>query len=72
MSDIYFLQVRGGSQEELAETLIDKAEETETVSDDNIIIVPEEVEPLSRGEAKEYLRSMADALDMSVEEDAGE
>jgi len=69
MSDLYFLQVRGGAQEELAEKLIEKTEEMETVSDDNIVIVPEEIEPLNREEAMQYLEEMADALGMAVEED---
>lgn len=69
MSDVYFLQVAAGCQKELAEKLIEKAEESETVSDDNLIIVPEEVEPLNRDEAMQYLEEMADALNMTVKED---
>lgn len=68
MSDLYFLQVRGGAQEELAEKLIEKTEDMETVSDDNIVIVPEEIEPLNRDEAMQYLEEMAEALDMVVED----
>lgn len=70
MSDLYFLKVTGGSHKELAEKLVEKVEETETVSDDNIIIVPEEVEPLNRDEAMEYLEEMANALGMAVEEES--
>lgn len=71
MSDIYFLQVKGGAKNELAESLLKKAKETDVASDDNLIIVPEEIEPLNRQEAIEYLEQMAAALDMEVSDESG-
>lgn len=71
MSDVYFLKVVGDGQKELAEKMVEKAEEDETVSDDNLIIVPEEVEPLNRDEAIQYLEEMANALDMVVQDESG-
>ena len=71
MSDIYFLQVKGGAQKELVESLLKKAKETDVASDDNLIIVPEEIEPLNRQEAIEYLEQMAAALDMEVSDESG-
>lgn len=69
MSDVYFLRVTGDGHRKLAEALAEKANESDFASDDNLIIVPEEIEPLDRDEAMEYLEGMADALDMTVEDD---
>lgn len=71
MSDIYFLQVKGGAQKEMAESLLKKSKETDVASDDNLIIVPEEIEPLNRQESIEYLEEMAAALDMEVSDESG-
>lgn len=65
MSDVYFIQIRGGDRE-ILEQMSEQAGEWQI--DDNIIIVPEEVEPLNRQQAKQYLEEMADALDMEVSE----
>jgi hypothetical protein len=71
MSDVYFLQVSGNNMTTLAETLVEQARQrdSELAAADNIIIVPEEVEPLSRTEALRHLEKMADALDVEVVED---
>ena len=71
MSDIYFIQVKGGAQKEMAESLLKKSNETDMASDDNLIIVPEEIEPLNRQEAIKYLEEMAAALDMEVSDESG-
>jgi transcription antitermination factor NusG len=71
MSDIYFIQVKGGAQKEMAESLLKKSKETDVASNDNLIIVPEEIEPLNRQEAIEYLEQMAAALDMEVSDESG-
>lgn len=65
MSNLYFIRVEGADQE-MMESIAEQGKELET--DDNIVVVPKEVEPLDREMAKEYLKKMADALDMTVED----
>jgi hypothetical protein len=69
MSDVYFIRIENGNTD-VMETLAEKARtRSKVASENNIVIVPETVEPLDRDEARTYLEEMADALGMVVEDD---
>lgn len=63
MSDtIHFVQVEGASDEILDEV----NRKMELVTDDNIVVTDETIQPAGRDDVKEWLQELATALDMEL------
>lgn len=63
MSDtIHFVQVEGADDEILDEV----NRQMRLVTDDNIVVTDETIEPVSRDDVKEWLQELATALDMKL------
>jgi hypothetical protein len=63
MSDtIHFVQVEGADDEILDEV----NRRMELVTDDNIVVTDETIEPVSREDVKDLLQELATALDMKL------
>ena len=62
-SNIYFIQVKGNDDEAIRR-MANGLDDLET--DDNIVVIPETVEPIDRGAVKVWLSQLANALDMEI------
>jgi hypothetical protein len=63
MSDtIHFVQVEGADDEILTQV----SRKMEMVTDDNIVVTDETIEPVSREDVKSLLQELATALDMKL------
>lgn len=65
--DIYFVQVSDADAAEMKQ-IADSLTGFLQDPDAEALVVPENVKPLNRDEAKQYLEEMANALDMEVNE----
>lgn len=59
---IHFVQVEGADDEILTQV----NRKMEMVTDDNIVVTDETIEPVSREDVKEWLQELATALDMEL------
>lgn len=63
-SPIYFIRV-GGKME--ADAFVDTLEESGLTTDDNIVVVDEQVDPMDREEVLFFLEEMARTMDVAEE-----